>query len=142
LRNSNLMSCFVVALGETPFYDLLRHARAAAYVVFDLIWLDGADLRLLPLTERRRHLQNIPAQGLASVSEGASVTGRGHKLFELMCAHDLEGIVANRLKDPYDPASGANYSTDHLGCHRSSGDARRSPAHTASSLRFLPFRLR
>jgi ATP-dependent DNA ligase len=27
----------------------------------------------------------------------------GHKLFELMCANDLEGIVAKRLKDPYGP---------------------------------------
>ena len=32
-----------------------------------------------------------------------SATGTGHKLFELMCAHDLDGIVAKRLKDPYGP---------------------------------------
>jgi hypothetical protein len=56
-----------------------------------LIWLDGADLRALPLTERRRHLQNILPKGSAIISEMLSVTGRGHKLFELMCAHDLEG---------------------------------------------------
>ena len=35
------------------------------------------------------------------ISEPLSVTGRGHKLFELMCAHDLEGVVAKRLKDGY-----------------------------------------
>jgi ATP-dependent DNA ligase len=27
--------------------------------------------------------------------------GTAHKLFDLMCAHDLEGIVAKRLKDGY-----------------------------------------
>ena len=27
---------------------------------------------------------------------------RGSELFELMCANDLEGIVAKRLADPYD----------------------------------------
>jgi ATP-dependent DNA ligase len=28
---------------------------------------------------------------------------QGHKLFELICAHDLEGSVAKRLKDPHGP---------------------------------------
>jgi bifunctional non-homologous end joining protein LigD len=74
-------------------------------VAFDLLWLNGADLRGLPLTERRRHLQNIMPKGSAIVCEPVSVTGRGHKLFELMCAHDLEGIVAKRLKDPYGPGA-------------------------------------
>jgi ATP-dependent DNA ligase len=39
------------------------------------------------------------------MSEALSVTGTGHKLFELMCAHDLEGIVAQRLQDPYGPSA-------------------------------------
>ena len=96
----------VIAADETgrpQFYDLLRHTRAPAYVAFDLIWLNGADLRPLPLTERRRHLQNILPGGSAIISEALSVAGRGHKLFELMCAHDLEGVVAKRLRDPYGP---------------------------------------
>ena len=42
-------------------------------------------------------------QGSAVICEALSVTGRGHKHFELMCAHDLEGVVAKRLKDPYGP---------------------------------------
>ena len=29
------------------------------------------------------------------------MTGAGHKLFELMCAHDVEGVVAKRLGDAY-----------------------------------------
>ena len=124
-RNGNLMSRFtglsdqiaasldvgdaifdgeVIAADETgrpQFYDLLRHTRAPAYVAFDVIWLNGVDLRPLPLAERRRHLQNILAKGSAIISEPLSVTGRGHKLFELTCAHDLEGVVAKRLKDGY-----------------------------------------
>ena len=82
-------------------YDLLRDTRAPAYVAFDLIWLNGADLRALPLTDRRQHLQSILPAGSAIISEALSVEGRGHKLFELMCAHDLEGVVAKRLKDGY-----------------------------------------
>jgi len=88
-------------LADRSFYDLLRRTRAPAYVAFDVIWLNGADLRPLPLAERRRHLQNILAKGSAIISEPLSVTGRGHELFELTCAHDLEGVVAKRLKDGY-----------------------------------------
>jgi bifunctional non-homologous end joining protein LigD len=126
-RNGNLMSRFaglgeriaasldvsdaildgeVIAADETgrpQFYDLLRDTRAPAYVAFDLIWLNGADLRALPLTERRQHLQHILPKGSAVICEALSVTGTGHKLFELMCTHDLEGIVAKRLRDPYGP---------------------------------------
>jgi ATP-dependent DNA ligase len=43
----------------------------------------------------------LALRGSAIISEALSVTGRGHKLFELMCTHDLEGVVAKRLKDPY-----------------------------------------
>jgi bifunctional non-homologous end joining protein LigD len=74
-----------------------------AYVAFDIPWLDGADLRFLPLGERRKHLQAIlPAKSPIIISEALSVTGRGCELFELMCSNDFEGIVAKRLEDPYD----------------------------------------
>jgi bifunctional non-homologous end joining protein LigD len=96
----------VIAADETgrpQFYALLRDTRAPAYVAFDLLWLDGADLRPLPLTERRWQLQSILPTGSTVVSDALSVTGTGHKLFDLMRAHDLEGIVAKRLQDPYGP---------------------------------------
>ena len=72
-------------------------------MAFDLMWLDGADLRPLPLTDRRRCLQDILPKGFTIISEALLVTGLGHKLFELMCANHLEGIVAKRLKDSYGP---------------------------------------
>ena len=96
----------VIAADETGrpmFYDLLRRARSAAYVAFDLLWLDGVDLRTLPLQERRKRLQAILPAASPIVSEPVSVVGRGCELFELMIANDLEGIVAKRLNDPYEP---------------------------------------
>ena len=57
----------------------------------------------MPLDERRRRLQGILPKGSPIVSEALFVEGRGRELFELMCANDLEGIVAKRLADPYDP---------------------------------------
>jgi bifunctional non-homologous end joining protein LigD len=52
----------VIAVDETgrpQFYELLRVPRTASYVAFDILWLNGADLRSLPLTERRKSLQGI-----------------------------------------------------------------------------------
>jgi bifunctional non-homologous end joining protein LigD len=83
----------VVAVDETgrpQFYDLLRRARAPAYVAFDILWLDGTDLRSLPLGERRKRLQAILPTRSPIVSEALSVIGRGCELFDLMCANDLE----------------------------------------------------
>ena len=96
----------VVAVDETgrpQFYDLLRRALAPAYMAFDLLWVDGADLRSLPLGERRERLQAILPATSPIISEALSVTGRGRDLFELICSNDLEGIVAKRLRDPYEP---------------------------------------
>jgi len=60
----------------------------------------------LPLSERRRRLQGVLPKASPIVSETLSVTGRGRELFELMCGHDLEGIVAKRLADASTRASG------------------------------------
>ena len=89
--------------GRPLFYDLLRHSGRPAYVAFDLLWLNGTDLRSLPLSERRTRLRRILPAASSGVSEALSVESRGRELFELMRSHDLEGIVAKRLADPYEP---------------------------------------
>ena len=88
--------------GRPQFYEPLRVPRSASYVAFDILWLNGTDLRALPLDERRRLLLSLLPKGSLIVSEALSVAGRGGELFELMRTNDLEGIVAKRLADPYD----------------------------------------
>jgi len=45
--------------GHSQFYELLyRHAQSVFYA-FDLVWLNGKDLRELPLLERKEHLQEL-----------------------------------------------------------------------------------
>jgi bifunctional non-homologous end joining protein LigD len=103
--NDAILDGEVIAADETgrpQFYELLRRARAPACVTFDMLWADGADLRSLPLRERRRRLQAMLPEGSAIVSEALSVAGRGREFFDLVRTHDLEGIVAKRLDDPYD----------------------------------------
>jgi bifunctional non-homologous end joining protein LigD len=91
------------ATGRPQFYDLLRGRLAPAYVAFDLLWIDGVELRPKPLSERRVVLRGLLPEGSPTIAEALSVEGRGCELYELVCAHDLEGIVAKRLADPYGP---------------------------------------
>jgi ATP-dependent DNA ligase len=46
-------------------------------------------------------LQGILPKGSMLISPALSVQGRGRQLFALMLEHDLEGIVAKKLMDPY-----------------------------------------
>ena len=48
--------------GRPQFYKLLWRSRRPTYVAFELLWLNGADLRALPLSERRRRLQAVLPQ--------------------------------------------------------------------------------
>ena len=90
--------------GRPVFMDLVRGTPAPAYVAFDVVWLDRADLQSLPLHEHRRLLrENLPKRS-PIVSEALPVEGRGRELFELMCKNDLEGVVAKRVADPYEPS--------------------------------------
>jgi bifunctional non-homologous end joining protein LigD len=89
--------------GRPQFYDLLSGRGAPAYVAFDLLWLDGIDLRPLPLRARRRQLRDLLPKGSPTITEAVSVEGRGCELYRLVCEYDLEGIVAKCLADPYGP---------------------------------------
>ena len=73
--------------------------RAALYA-FDLLFLDGEDLRAKPLEERRLALGGIiPARSAILMSE--EYTGSGADLFKIACKHELEGIGSKRLAKPY-----------------------------------------
>jgi bifunctional non-homologous end joining protein LigD len=95
----------VVALdrGQTSFARLAErgHRRVAVFLyVFDLVWLDGHDLRELPLRTRKRVLR-------AALSFEGSVrltpyrNGAGEALFAEACRKGWEGVIAKRADSPY-----------------------------------------
>jgi bifunctional non-homologous end joining protein LigD len=47
------------AEGRPQFYDLLRHRAEAFFYAFDLLSLDGRDLRSLPLVDRKAELERL-----------------------------------------------------------------------------------
>ena len=93
------------AEGRQSFADLRAGRGQLHYAVFDILWLDGKDLRGQPLVGRRRHLHKlIPVTG-AAVSRVYAVERRGRDLFRAVEQLDLEGIIAKRKSDAYGPAT-------------------------------------
>jgi hypothetical protein len=78
-------------------------ARPPYFVAFDLLWLNGQDLRTLPLIERKERLALIVPAAPFFLLYVDHVEARGKDLFTLVCAQDLEGIVAKPKDSPYDP---------------------------------------
>ena len=90
------------ASGRPIFMDLLSRRSPACLIAFDLLWLNGEDLRAMPLTERKKRLTRLlRRRSNHLIAEAMSVEGRGKALMAAVEEHDLEGIVAKRKSDPY-----------------------------------------
>jgi hypothetical protein len=71
------------------------------YVAFDLLWLNGRDLRTQQLSRRKRRLEGLIPVNNATLSRVLVVEEHGRELFDAAQRLDLEGIVAKRKRDPY-----------------------------------------
>jgi hypothetical protein len=70
-------------------------------IAYDLLSLNGEDLRKLPLHERRRQLEGL-LSGNDVIRFSSHVEGtKGAALFRRACAMGLEGIVSKRIDVPY-----------------------------------------
>jgi bifunctional non-homologous end joining protein LigD len=87
--------------GKPEFRDLLHRKGQPRFVAFDLLWLNGEDLRYAPLGERKHKLRSILPTGSERLLYCDHVAGDGQGLFQLVCENDMEGIVAKRKFDPY-----------------------------------------
>lgn len=87
--------------GRPIFEKLLRRQGPFQYVAFDLLWLNGQDLRSLPLEVRRQRLLELLPESSSLITKSLAQVGSGRRLYELMVENDLEGIVVKRLSDKY-----------------------------------------
>jgi bifunctional non-homologous end joining protein LigD len=77
-----------------------RDENVIFYYVFDLLWLDGYDLRNIPLIERKEILsQLVPGNSLIRYSDYIEQYGR--ELFDTVKTNGYEGIVAKRKQSMY-----------------------------------------
>jgi bifunctional non-homologous end joining protein LigD len=70
---------------------------------FDLIELDGDDLRLLPIEYRKRRLERIlrPARrSQTGITLNEHYEGEGAVIYRHVCEFGCEGIVSKRVDSP------------------------------------------
>jgi bifunctional non-homologous end joining protein LigD len=77
-----------------------RSAVAVYYYVFDLLELDGEDLRGLPLLERKAKLRHA-VEFRGRLRYTAYRRGDGETAFRSACERGWEGLVAKRTTSPY-----------------------------------------
>lgn len=91
--------------GRTDFSALQGSIRGkkdnAIYIVFDILSLDGKDLRQLPLITRKEHLSEILANCPDNITESAFVIGKGEESFAAARQLNLEGIIAKKINSVY-----------------------------------------
>jgi bifunctional non-homologous end joining protein LigD len=80
----------------------LARTEPVAYVIFDLLWLDGHSLLAEEYAERRERLLELGLNG-PTWQTPAHHVGDGAALLEATRAQGLEGIIAKRLDCPYTP---------------------------------------
>jgi ATP-dependent DNA ligase len=79
----------------------MKRQCRAVYYAFDILWLNGRDLRDSALIERKKILRSVvprksPCVGYVSYAEHDAV-----KLFDLIKKRDLEGLVVKRKDGKY-----------------------------------------
>jgi ATP-dependent DNA ligase len=85
-------------------FDLIRrkrHGDDAVLIAFDLIELDGEDLRRSPIEHRKRKLAKLARSAHPGIVLNEFFEGDGDILFEHACRIGCEGIVCKRLGSPY-----------------------------------------
>jgi bifunctional non-homologous end joining protein LigD len=94
----------VDAEGRGQFQLLQNYQKTGrgnlVYYVFDLLYLDGRDVRSLPLLERKNLLRDM-LPDLPNVRYGEHVPNQGVAFFEAAAARGLEGIIAKDGSSPY-----------------------------------------
>lgn len=107
--------------GHTNFgalQDALGDGRGGfGYYLFDLLELDGEDLRKRPLQERKRLLEKIlkPLGKKGPLSYSEHVQGGGADVFARACDLKLEGIISKRANTPYRSGRHASWMKSKCG---------------------------
>ena len=93
------MTCSEAGVAD---FDGLRNRRGDVHLcAFDLVELDGRDLRLEPLTTRRRLLARLIRKPRWELVLNALFEQDGPLVFEHACLLGCEGIVSKRKDSPY-----------------------------------------
>jgi bifunctional non-homologous end joining protein LigD len=86
-----------------PSFALMQqrkhHGPSATYVAFDILELEGRDLRRLPLSERKHLLAGVIEEG--QNLQTMPSTDTGEELWNVVVARGLEGVMAKKKESVY-----------------------------------------
>ncbi|MBR1251324.1 non-homologous end-joining DNA ligase [Bradyrhizobium sp. AUGA SZCCT0169] len=98
--------------GSTDFSVLQNELKGKStrivLVAFDLLYLNGYDLRKLPLMERKAHLKKLIAATDIQFSESFETDGR--EIYKHACKVGLEGVVSKVRDSVYTSGRGNNWT--------------------------------
>lgn len=94
------------AQGRSHFQSIQNYQNqknvSLIYYVFDLLELNGKDLRKQPLIKRKEMLKKLLSRyALSKVRYSDHVIGKGEAFFKQAQAHNLEGIIAKKIGSIY-----------------------------------------
>jgi DNA ligase D-like protein (predicted ligase) len=99
--------CGVLPDGRTAF-NLIQNASdtgegSLVYFLFDLLYLNGEDIRDLPVVDRKAQLATLVSGAPHMLQYNDHQIGQGPAFHRLACEHGLEGIVSKRINGRYEP---------------------------------------
>ncbi|WFA09318.1 DNA ligase D [Tissierella sp. Yu-01] len=92
--------------GKTDFHALQNYMRNPGdknltYIVFDLLALDGVDLRGEPLINRKEKLEDLMGDAPHNLYYSRYVRGNGKESFAAACDAGMEGIIGKKANSTY-----------------------------------------
>src|SRR5260370_7302476 len=101
--DENGVPSFQLLQNRTGFHKSIKGGKPHAlnFFAFDLLYLDGYDLRKAALIDRRQLLQSIVLPG-EIVRYSDHFAGKGSELLEAVRAKGLEGIIAKHARSRYE----------------------------------------
>ena len=103
--------------GRADFAALQEGAGEATYMVFDLLWLLGRDLRDLSI-EKRKALLDKALPKTAHVRPLRPLAGEPRALLERACQEGWEGLVAKRAGSVYKAGRSHDWLKLKCGCRQ------------------------
>lgn len=113
-KHDFVLDGFLCAMGENgrPSFDRLRQrvqeksSDGVVFAVWDALRIDGQDLRQLPLSERRAHLQKALEGAPESIVFSQPLAGDPKKVLRSVKENHMRGVVARAPASKYPPEEG------------------------------------
>jgi bifunctional non-homologous end joining protein LigD len=86
-----------------PRFQLLQQGGNERLFLFDVLWLEGEDLRRKPYVERRRILEKLCAKAPAGIEASLTLAMSGEEALKHAAGGGWEGVIAKHNPSLYEP---------------------------------------